>query len=231
MRKILVIEDNIDVAELLSLHLKDQGYLVDTLRDGAQGLSHALKSEHDLLILDVMLPDISGLDICRKLRSKENYLPILMLTAKSTEFDRVLGLEIGGDDYITKPFSIRELLARVNALLRRVEVLKNSAKTSSQDLKYGDLFISINKREVSRKGQLIHLTAREFELLTHLAKSPGQVYTRTQLLEEVWGYGHEGYDHTVNTHMNRLRTKIEDNPSKPKFITTVWGVGYKFCEQ
>jgi DNA-binding response OmpR family regulator len=231
-RRILVIEDNKDLAHLLEIHLRDLSFEVDLALDGHSGLAKAESNRYDLIILDLMLPGIDGLEICRRVRSKNTYSPILMLTAKSSEFDRVLGLEMGADDYVIKPFSIRELLARVKAIVRRVRELKSE----TQEPKLGviearALLIDPEKRLVSLRGKTIDLTAKEFDLLYHFAQHPGRVFTRSQLLDSVWGYGHEGYEHTVNSHINRLRSKIEENPSKPKFILTMWGVGYKFAER
>ena len=231
-RRILVIEDNKDLAHLLEIHLRDLSFEVDLALDGHSGLAKAESNRYDLIILDLMLPGIDGLEICRRLRSKSTYSPILMLTAKSSEFDRVLGLEMGADDYVIKPFSIRELLARVKAIFRRVHELKSEIQEPKQGvIEARTLLINPEKRLVSLRGKTIDLTAKEFDLLYHFAQHPGRVFTRSQLLDSVWGYGHEGYEHTVNSHINRLRSKIEENPSKPKFILTMWGVGYKFAER
>jgi DNA-binding response OmpR family regulator len=230
-RRILVIEDNKDLANLLEIHLKDQSYEVELAFDGDKGLAMAKAQDFDLIILDLMLPGLDGLEICRRLRSKPLYTPILMLTAKSSELDRVLGLEMGADDYVTKPFSIRELMARVKAIFRRIDQVKSEQEVGGQAIiRVGDLSIDPEKRQVSLKGKLIDFTAKEFDLLLHFAKHPGRVYKRSQLLGEVWGYGHDGYEHTVNSHINRLRAKIEKNPAQPRYILTVWGVGYRFAE-
>lgn len=230
-RKILVIEDNKDLARLLEIHLNDLFYEVELAFDGVAGLAKAEAHTYDLVILDVMLPGIDGLEICRRLRSDPAYTPILMLTSKSSELDRVLGLEIGADDYVTKPFSIRELIARVKAIFRRVEGLQTDlSKSQKSRICVGDLVIDPEKRMVSLKGQTVEITAKEFDLLWHFAQHPGKVYTRSRLLDQVWGYGHDGYEHTVNSHINRLRAKIEDDPAQPRYIMTVWGVGYKFAD-
>ena len=229
MRSILVIEDNPDVAELLGLHLRDEGYRVETIGEGRAGAERAVSEDYDLVILDLMLPNIDGLEICRRIRSGERYTPILMLTAKSTEMDRVLGLEMGGDDYMTKPFSIRELLARIRALFRRVEALQIKPRAQER-CTVGGLQIDVPRRRVDLDGRRVDLTAKEFDLLLHFARHPGRVYTRNELLDLVWGYGHRGYEHTVNTHINRLRSKLEDDPSRPKLVLTVWGVGYKYSD-
>lgn len=230
-KKILVIEDNKDLADLLALHLRDLTYQVTLVHDGATGLAQASTYPYDLVILDLMLPQLDGLAVCRHLRQQTPYLPILMLTCKSSELDRVLGLEMGADDYVTKPFSIKELLARVKALFRRLENLTPDHKAALPPLiQAHDLMITVEKRQVSLKGQPVYLTSKEFDLLLHFAAHPGRVYSRAELLEQVWGYGHEGYEHTVNSHINRLRAKIEQNPAQPQYILTVWGVGYKFVE-
>ena len=178
-----------------------------------------------------MLPGIDGLEICRRLRGTDNDTPILMLTAKSAELDRVVGLEMGADDYLPKPFSVRELVARAKAILRRVDTHSSATTNTNGNLHTGALFLEQAKRRVSRADKEIDLTAREFDLLWHFATHPGQVFSRSQLLDSVWGYGHDGYEHTVNSHINRLRAKIEDDPSSPTYILTVWGVGYKFSDK
>jgi DNA-binding response OmpR family regulator len=230
-RKILVIEDNEDLAQLLELHLRDLSYEVDLALDGDDGLAKFQSNDYDLVILDLMLPGIDGLEICRRIRTKSAYTPILMLTSKASELDRVLGLEMGADDYVTKPFSIRELMARVKAIFRRIDELKSDRRDSKQVLIHaGDLVIDPTKRNVALNGKTVDLTAKEFDLLFYFAQHAGKVFTRSQLLDEVWGYGHDGYEHTVNSHINRLRAKIEKNPTQPRYILTVWGVGYKFAE-
>jgi DNA-binding response OmpR family regulator len=231
-KHILVVEDDQDIADLLKMHLHDLGADVAVAHSGTDGLTELENHHYDLAILDIMLPGMDGLDLCKHIRARSNYTPILMLTAKSSELDRVIGLEIGADDYLTKPFNIRELLARVKAIFRRVESLtpESSVPDSRQTLQAGDLSMDSRKRSVILHGKPIELTAKEFDLLWHFAQHPGQVFTRTQLLDSIWGYGHDGYEHTVNSHINRLRTKIEHDPSNPQYILTVWGVGYKFNE-
>lgn len=231
-RKILVIEDDRDIARLVELHLHDLGYDAHVDHDGVSGLKQALSKPYDLIILDLMLPGIDGLELCRNLRTKPNYTPILMLTAKSTELDRVLGLEVGADDYLTKPFSIRELLARVKALFRRMEALGSQLASGTQNtIQAGDLVIDAEKRTVTLRGKSVDLTAKEFDLLLQFAQHPGRAYTRSQLLDLVWGYAHAGYEHTVNSHINRLRAKIERDPAHPQYVLTVWGIGYRFSEE
>jgi DNA-binding response OmpR family regulator len=230
-KKILIIEDNRDLAHLVENHLRDLAFQVDVAFDGPTGLARANSNHYDLVILDLMLPGLDGMEVCRRLRRGPAYTPILMLTARSSEIDRVLGLEIGADDYVTKPFSIRELLARVKAILRRVEELTDgSIEATRSVIRVAGLEIEPTKRIARARGRSVDLTAKEFDLLLHFARNPGRVYTRSQLLDKVWGYGHEGYEHTVNSHINRLRAKIEKDPAHPVYILTVWGVGYKFVD-
>ncbi len=231
---ILVVEDEADIAALVSLHLEDIGATTTHIDRGDKAIVEASKPGWDLMILDLRLPGIGGLEICRKLREQGNQLPILMLTSKSSELDRVLGLELGADDYVTKPFSPMELVARVKAILRRVEQLQKAVGSEAQRfnvLTSGSLTIDEGKREVLLSTQLIDLTSREFDLLLHFVRNPGQVFRRSELLDNIWGYGHEGYEHTVNSHINRLRAKIEDDPAHPARIITVWGVGYKYIQE
>lgn len=230
--RILVVEDDSDIAQLIVANLEELGYEVEHLDSGQLGMDKAINGEYSLLILDVMLPKVSGLDICRKVREVNPEQAIIMLTAKSSETDRVLGLELGADDYITKPFSVRELQARVRSQMRKVRVLAEAAKESDSHedspLEIGRLVINQKTHQVLLDGQELDLTATEFELLYHLASHPNQVFTRSQLLEAVWGYHHSGYEHTVNSHINRLRAKVEPDAANPQLVQTVWGVGYKF---
>ncbi len=230
-RKILVVEDDRDIARLVELHLRDHGNDVVLAHDGALGLGLALSNSFDLVILDLNLPGVDGLEICRRLRTKPAYTPILMLTSRSSEIDRILGLEIGADDYLTKPFSVRELVARVKAIFRRVEAMGSTEPAPVPTIQVGDILIEGDKRTATIGGRAVSLTAKEFDLLAQFAGHPGRVYTRTNLLDLVWGKGYEGYEHTVNTHINRLRAKIEKDPADPRYLLTVWGVGYKFAEQ
>jgi len=224
----LIIEDDKDIADVVSLHLKDLGLATDRASDGRSGLAKALENRYALVILDLMLPKLDGVAVCSRLREKNPALPILMLTAKSEEIDRVLGLEIGADDYVTKPFSVRELMARVKALLRRTQTEKE-AQTGGT-IRIGGLELDFDKRKVTSAGALVDLTVKEFDLLGLFARNPGRTYSRSQLLNLVWGYQFEGYEHTVNSHINRLRAKIETDPAHPKLLRTVWGVGYRFAE-
>ena len=232
MPSILVAEDQADIRDLIVLNLQQAGYTVLAVADGQAALDSQAERTSDLLILDLMMPRQDGLEVCKALRSRGHATPILMLTAKSTELDRVLGLELGADDYLTKPFSMAELLARVKALLRRAALLR-AAQTpgaAAGMVRNGELEIVPGRREVRIAGrpQPLEFTALEFDLLLHFASHPGQVFSRAQLLDAVWGYSHEGYEHTVTTHINRLRAKLEHDPMQPKFILTVRGAGYKF---
>lgn len=232
MIHILVIEDDIHIAELVTINLKDDQTKIKSCYHGTEGFIEASKNNYDLIILDLMLPGKKGLDICRELRADNINTPILMLTSKSDEIDKILGLETGADDYITKPFSIRELQARVNAILRRRN-LDNQKSTSDKKLakiSHKDLYIDQEMRKVELKGKRISLTPKEFDLLCLLANHIGKTYSRAQLLHTIWGYEFEGYEHTVNSHINRLRAKIEQDPSNPEYILTTWGVGYRFSE-
>jgi DNA-binding response OmpR family regulator len=228
-RRILIVEDNRDIAELVRLHLADSVDEVDVAVDGAGGLAQARTGGYDLIILDLTLPGLDGMEICRRLRRQSHYTPILMLTARSSEPDRVAGLENGADDYLTKPFSVRELVARVRALFRRVDALA-SADDTDRLVEQGELVIDFDRHTATIRGRELTLTAREFDLLAHFASHPGRVYRREQLLDQVWGAGYQGYEHTVNSHINRLRAKIEADPANPRYILTVWGVGYKFAD-
>ena len=229
-RKVLVIEDHTDIAEVVALHLSDIDCEVRHVADGLEGLKVAESERYDLIILDLMLPGMDGLEICRRVRATNRYVPILMLTAKSSEADRVVGLEMGADDYLTKPFSVMELSARVKALFRRVEAMTQARDGDTEVLHARDIVIDTSRRAVSVGGGAVELTAKEFDLLLQFARHPGRVYSRAQLLDLVWGYGHAGYEHTVNSHINRLRAKIERDPANPAHILTVWGVGYKFSD-
>ena len=228
--EILVAEDQADIRDLIALNLRHAGYDVTPVADGRAALDSQSDRSSDLLILDLMMPGLDGLEVCKALRAKGRAMPILMLTAKSTELDRVLGLELGADDYLTKPFSMAELLARVKALLRRAELMRKAqsqTQGSGSALRNGEIEIQVARREVRVRGQAVELTALEFDLLLYFAQHPGHVFSRAQLLDAVWGYSHEGYEHTVTTHINRLRAKLETDPMRPTVILTVRGAGYK----
>lgn len=230
-KRILVIEDQQDIAELIAMHLADLGHQISQVNDGPTGLDAARSGQYDLIVLDVMLPGMDGMEIIRTLRMEQVKTPVLMLTARAAEIDRVLGLELGADDYLSKPFSVPELQARVKALLRRAEMSASEpTQTAAEKLRFEDLLIDTNSREVRVAEQRVALTAREFDLLLYFARHPGRAFTRLQLLDAVWGTQFEGYEHNVNTHINRLRSKIEQDPSRPRFVLTVRGVGYRFAD-
>ena len=228
--KILCVEDNRDIANLVMINLRGKQLQVEHAADGETGLKMALSGDYQLVILDLMLPGMDGMDLCRAMRREKIYTPVLILTARTSELDRVLGLEVGADDYLTKPFSVPELMARVSAILRRTLEYQPAAEADHAPLCFDALQIDPNRRQVTIDGSNIELTAREFDLLWHFATHPGHVFTRAQLLDHVWGNGYVGYEHTVNSHINRLRAKIEADPSSPRYVTTVWGVGYRFSE-
>ncbi|MFA6541619.1 MAG: response regulator transcription factor [Bacteroidota bacterium] len=233
MKHVLVVEDDKDITGLLDIHLKDLQCKVTIVHDGEKGFTNIVKNKYDLVVLDVMLPTMDGLEVCRKVRAEKINTPILMLTAKSEELDKVLGLEVGADDYLTKPFGIREFIARVKAIFRRVEAIQKESTSAEKAsfLRFGNVEIDRDRRKVLLNGKRIDLTAKEFDLLILFATHPGKTYTREQLLQIVWGYQFNGYDHTVNSHINRLRSKIEADMAKPKYILTAWGVGYRFAER
>ena len=230
---ILVAEDQADIRDLIVLNLQHAGYGVTAVADGRAALASQIEQASDLLILDLMMPGLDGLEVCKALRAKGRAAPILMLTAKSTELDRVLGLELGADDYLTKPFSMAELLARVKALLRRADLLRAAAAAPAptRAVRNGELEILPVRREVRINGpdggRTIEFTALEFDLLLHFASHPGRVFSRAQLLDAERGYSHEGYEHTVTTHITRLRATVEQDPMSPRVILTVRGAGYK----
>jgi len=232
-KRVLIIEDDRDITDLVEIHLGDLGYKLDKAYDGQSGLSKVLSGNYDLILLDLMLPKLEGLEVCKLIREKDKAVPIIMLTSRSEEMDKILGLELGADDYIVKPFSIRELIARVKANLRSVEAIKEEISKEGElktEIGIGALKIDFEKRKVTLGSKTVDLTAKEFDLLSHFARHPGRSYSRADLLSAVWGYQFSGYEHTVNSHINRLRTKIEKNPADPKYIKTVWGIGYRFVE-
>ncbi|MFP5461642.1 MAG: winged helix-turn-helix domain-containing protein [Gammaproteobacteria bacterium] len=230
-RRILVVEDQKDIADLIAMHLRDLGHGVDVVHDGGKGYQAARTGRYDLIVLDLMLPVLDGLDVLRSLRTERVDTPVLMLTARSTEIDRVLGLELGADDYLTKPFSILELQARVKAILRRIDRQAAAAGAADPDrIVIGEIEIDAASREARVCGHPVSLTAKEFDLLLHFARNPGRAFTRMQLLDAVWGTSFEGYEHNVNTHINRLRSKIEIDPANPRYVLTVRGVGYRFAD-
>jgi len=229
-RKVLLIEDHAEIAQLIALHLGSLQCQVDWVAHGEAGLGRALGGRYELVVLDLMLPGRDGLEICRALRGLSYYVPILILSARSGETDRVLGLELGADDYLAKPFSIAELLARVKAIFRRGDALALSRAAPGKITQVGDLVIDPARREARLAGAVVRLTAKEFDLLAFLAAHRGQVFARGQLLDAVWGYSLEAYEHNVNTHINRLRAKIEQDPANPRYVLTVRGFGYRFAD-
>lgn len=227
MKRVVIIEDEKDIAELIELHLEDLQSETKMFHNGKEGYEAVLNDPPDLLILDINLPGMNGLDICKRLREKKVNFPILMLTARAEEIDKILGLETGADDYLTKPFSVRELIARVKAIFRRIEIDTQSDEEEAV-INFKDLSIDKKKRKVTINGERIELTPKEFDLLYLLAANPGVTYDRKDLLNLVWSYDFEGYEHTVNSHINRLRSKVEKDPNKPEYVLTTWGVGYRF---
>ena len=233
---VLIIDDDREISDVVAMNLRDLGFRTERAHDGKAGLQKALAGAHSLIILDLMLPQLDGISVCRRIRERNPYTPILMLTARSEEMDRVLGLELGADEYITKPFSVRELMARVKALLRRVETDREAASGKAAggqaggQVRVGEITIDFEKRKVTLAERTVELTVKEFDLLALFARNPGRTYSRTDLLNLVWGYQYDGYDHTVNSHINRLRSKIEEDPGQPRYLKTVWGIGYRFAE-
>ncbi|MBE7050580.1 MAG: response regulator transcription factor [Ruminococcaceae bacterium] len=224
--KILVVDDEKPIVDILKINLEKNGYKVIVAYDGETAAEMAYSQEPDLILLDVMLPKMDGFSVCRKIREKMA-VPIIMLTAREEEVDKVLGLELGADDYMTKPFSLRELMARVKANLRRTQIV-NQPESGAEILSFGELVIDSEKYEVKKRGEVIPLTFREFELLKFLATRKGKIFTREQLLNKVWDYEFYGDVRTVDVTIRRLREKIEDNPSLPAYIITKRGVGYYF---
>ena len=224
--KILVVDDEPNIREVVSLYLRRDGHSVIPAADGEEALRLYRQSQPDLVVLDLMLPKVSGLEVCRRIQADER-VPVVMLTARGEEEDRIVGLGIGADDYVVKPFSPRELAARVEAVLRRVNEAQTGA-SADKSMDFEDLRIDPNSREVTIRNTPVTLTAREFDLLHHMASHPKRVYTRDELMETVWGYAFAGDTSTVTVHMRRLREKIEPDPAHPRYLQTVWGVGYRF---
>lgn len=226
-KKVLIIEDEVSISDIIKFNLLKEGYEIETAYNGEEGLKKALNLNFDLILLDIMLPHIDGFQVCRKIRESSN-VPIIMLTAKEEEVDKVLGLELGADDYITKPFGMRELIARIKANIRRTEFSSDSNDSHSKITNYGNITIDMTKYEVRKNEKPLELTLREFELLKYLAEQENQVFSREQLLEEVWGYEYYGDIRTVDVTIRRLREKVEDDPGEPKYIMTKRGIGYYF---
>jgi len=226
LARVLVVEDEADIAALLELHLRDLHASVTRCDDGLRGLEAALGQPWSLIVLDLSLPHLDGLEICARLRLSGNRTPVLILTARSSESDRVIGLNVGADDYLPKPFGVAEFIARVRALLRRLPTNEDNL----QRWRIGDLVVDAMRRDVQRGHEHIALTSREFDLLCFLVRNSGKVFNRAQLLNEVWGFSNDSYEHTVSSHINRLRAKLESDPARPRYLLTVWGVGYRFAE-
>ncbi|WP_339878920.1 response regulator transcription factor [uncultured Algoriphagus sp.] len=231
MKKVLIVEDDPNISQLIQIHLKDLGYEIKVKNNGREGFESANANSFDLIILDIMLPEMDGIAICQRLRALDNFTPILMITAKSEEIDKIIGLESGADDYITKPFKIREFIARVKAIMRRQDQFAMLAANEVKLIKFESLEIDEKKRKVILLHKRVDLTPKEFDLLVLMAKNPGRSYSRGELLELIWGYDFSGYEHTVNAHINRLRAKIEKDPNNPIYILTTWGVGYRFNDE
>jgi len=227
--RVLVIEDDPDIGPMLALNLRAEGFDAVVETSGEAGLARIAAEPAALVVLDLMLPGLDGLQVCRRLRAQAGYVPIIILSAKSSETHRVLGLELGADDYLTKPFSMPELIARIHAVRRRMRAAEALADTRAGTIVHGPLRIDPIAREASLHGRVLPLTGKEFDLLAFFARHAGRVFRRTELLDHVWGHSHDGYEHTVNSHINRLRAKLEDDPSAPTWILTVWGVGYRFA--
>lgn len=224
---LLLVEDDDAIAVALRLHLESAGYLLHREADGRHAMVAIDRQRWDLVLLDLMLPGADGWEVCRHLRARHADVPVIMLSARTAEAHRVLGLELGADDYVAKPFSMLELVARIRALFRRIEQLR-STSAAQQTFRFGPFRLDTLRRELLRGDLVVPLTLREFDLLHFLLKHPGRPFSRSELLHRVWGDGFDGYEHTVNSHINRLRNRIEDNPREPKRIVTIWGVGYRF---
>ncbi len=228
---ILIVEDDPNIAELVAIHLRDLPAEVTVKNQGWQGLDEAMSGRYDFLVLDLMLPGLSGLEICRQLRQRKQYIPVLMLSARSEDQDKITGLEMGADDYLTKPFSSGELLARVKSILRRTQRESLQMEQKLLRIERGGLCLDLELRSLQKGATRIDLTAKEFELLQLFMQNPGRQYTRLEILDEIWGEQFEGLEHTVNTHINRLRAKIETDMTTPNYILTAWGLGYKFNDE
>ncbi len=228
-RRVLLIEDDREIASVVSMNLESQGIGTEEAYDGLTGLKRALSGVFSLIILDIMLPGLDGISLCRRIRESDPDTPILMLTARTEEIDLILSLEVGADDYMTKPFSMRELIARINALLRRSGKIEPDQK-GIETLKLGEFLLDTQKHQAFLRGEPLDLTVKEFELLNLFMRNPGRAFSRSELLNRIWGYSFEGYEHTVNTHINRLRNKIEPDPAHPGHLVTVWGIGYRFLD-
>jgi DNA-binding response OmpR family regulator len=230
MKNILLIEDDPEISKLLDLHLSSDEYNLTTLSNGQEALNLIMTNDLDLIILDIALPGLNGLEVCKKVRQHSATIPIMMLTCHNEESDKVLALELGADDYVTKPFSILELIARTKALLRRGEHILQNGHIDKEEINFKELVLNATKRKACIKGQRLELTPKEFDLLLLLANNPGKTFSRFELLEQVWGVAFSGYEHTITSHINRLRIKLETDLHHPQYILTAWGTGYRFAE-
>lgn len=230
MKKILLVEDDPEITTLLELHLDTQSYNLTSTSTGKEALKQEAEENFDLIILDITLPDIGGMELCKTFRRKNKHTPIMMLTCKGEETDKVLALDLGADDYVTKPFGVLELMARTKALLRRGEQTQIEKEDHKEQINFKNLIIDTDKRKASIRGKRIELTNKEFDLLVLLAKNPGKVFSRHDFLELIWGVAFSGYEHTITSHINRLRIKIETDLQHPEYILTAWGTGYRFAE-
>ncbi|MDQ6755494.1 MAG: response regulator transcription factor [Bacteroidota bacterium] len=230
MKKILLVEDDPEITELLNLHFNDNLYNLTTADNGRLAIEKIAREDFDLIILDINIPGINGLEICKRIRKENEITPLMMLTCRAEESDKVLALELGADDYVTKPFGILELMARVKALLRRSDNHTTATEEISKEIIFKDLHIDKDKRKASLKNERLDLTPKEFDILLLLASNPGKSFTREELLQKIWGLAFAGYEHTITAHINRLRIKIEKNLNHPEYILTSWGTGYRFSE-
>ena len=232
MKEVLIIEDDSDIADLVAIHLRDMDCNVSKAANGREGYEMAKNKSYDLIVLDIMLPEMDGLEICSRLRKEKQTAPIVMLTSKAENIDKIMGLEYGADLYATKPFNIVEFKAMLKALFRRIDISRGEKNAQQCEvISVDNMTINLTKRCVHIHDQRIDLTLKEFELLALLASHPGHSYSREQLLSLIWGYEYQAYEHTVNSHINRLRAKIEPDVANPKFILTSWGIGYRFAEK
>ncbi|MEO6670563.1 MAG: response regulator transcription factor [Ferruginibacter sp.] len=227
MQKILLIEDDPDITKLISLHLDDSQYMLTCCKSGEEAIINLDSNNYNLLMLDIGLPDVNGMELCKQIRQRDSHTPVMMITCHSEESDKVLALELGADDYVTKPFGILELLARIKAIIRR-SVLPEHSEPGF--VRYNELFIDSGKRKATKGTTRLDLTVKEFDLLWLLASNPGKIFTRKDLLEKIWGFSFSGYEHAVTSHINRLRLKLENNLNQPAYILTAWGSGYRFAE-
>jgi two-component system alkaline phosphatase synthesis response regulator PhoP len=229
-KNILLVEDDLEITKLLKLHFDSQSYILHSCQDGKDAIEKIAKYKFNLIILDITLPGMNGLELCKVFRDNDGDIPIMMLTSRGEENDKVLALELGADDYVTKPFGILELMARVKVLLRRANKDYVNANDTKEEIAFKGLIIDSEKRRASIDGLRLELTPKEFDLLLLLASNPGKTYSRNELLETIWGAAFAGYEHTITSHINRLRIKIEPNLQKPQYILTSWGTGYRFSE-